>query len=94
MTLEEIQNVVSENLFLFIPIVIILSYFLYRISRFILGRLSYRIALRTENVYDDLPGFGCLHRYRSCFCSPSQQFGPSPCGQLSLTALDGRYSID
>jgi len=54
MTLEEIRNVVSEYLYLFIPIVIILSYFLYRITRFILGRLSYRIALRTENVYDDL----------------------------------------
>lgn len=53
-SVEEIQKIVSENLFLFIPIVIILSYFLYRITRFILARGSYRIALRTENVYDDL----------------------------------------
>lgn len=54
MTIESIQNWIVSYPFLFIPLVIIVSYFLYRLTRYVLARLSYRIALRTENVYDDL----------------------------------------
>lgn len=54
MTIESIQVWIAGNPYLVIPIVLILSYFLYRLTRYILARGSYRIALRTENVYDDL----------------------------------------
>lgn len=45
----------SENLpYLFYPILIILAFLLYRGTKFVLARLSYAIALRTESIYDDL----------------------------------------
>ena len=54
MTIENIQNWIASYPYLFIPIVIIASYFLYRLTRYVIARLSYRIALRTDTVYDDL----------------------------------------
>lgn len=54
MTVETIQNWIATYPYIFFPIVLILCYFLYRISRFIIARLAYRIAFRTETVYDDL----------------------------------------
>ena len=54
MSINTIQSWVETYPFIFFPIVIIASYFLYRFMRYIIARLSYRIAFRTESVYDDL----------------------------------------
>lgn len=54
MTVESIRTWIAANPYLVSPIVIILSYILYKIARHLIARVSYRIALRTENVYDDL----------------------------------------
>ena len=40
--------------YLYFPALIFLAYLLYRGTKFILARISYRIALRTESIYDDL----------------------------------------
>jgi miniconductance mechanosensitive channel len=40
--------------YLFFPILILIAYLLYRATKFAFARLSYRIALRTETIYDDL----------------------------------------
>ena len=54
MTFESIQNWIIANPYLFFPVVMLISYLLYKITKFILARGSYRIALRTDTVYDDL----------------------------------------
>jgi len=54
MTFESIQNWIIANPYLFFPVVMLISYLLYKITKFILARGSYRIALQTETVYDDL----------------------------------------
>lgn len=54
MLIETIQEW-SRNLpYLIFPILIVLSFLLYRGTKFVLARLSYWIALRTESTYDDL----------------------------------------
>jgi len=54
MTFESIQNWILANPYIFFPVVLLFSYLLYKITKFILARGSYRIALQTETVYDDL----------------------------------------
>jgi miniconductance mechanosensitive channel len=52
--IETIQEFSSNLPYLFFPLLFLLSFLLYRGTRFVLARLSYRIALRTETIYDDL----------------------------------------
>ncbi len=54
MTFETIQNWIIANPYIFFPVVLLIGYLLYRITKFILARGSYRIAFRTDTVYDDL----------------------------------------
>ena len=54
MIVETIQKWSVDLPFLIFPIVLLLAYLLYRGTRFVLARLSYWIALRTETIYDDL----------------------------------------
>ena len=54
MILEAIQDFSQDLPYLFFPILIILAFLLYRGTKFILARISYRIALRTDTIYDDL----------------------------------------
>jgi miniconductance mechanosensitive channel len=54
MTFDSIQSWITANPYLFFPVVLLIGYLLYRITKFILARGSYRIALRTDTVYDDL----------------------------------------
>jgi len=46
-TVDTIRNFIATYPFLFFPVVFIISYFLYRLTRFILARGAYKIALRT-----------------------------------------------
>jgi len=52
--LETIRNFSSNTPYLFFPLLALIAYLLYRGTKFILARLSYQIALRTETIYDDL----------------------------------------
>jgi miniconductance mechanosensitive channel len=54
MTVENVQDWIIGNRYVLIPVVLVLSYGLYRLSRLILARGLFFVALRTENVYDDL----------------------------------------
>lgn len=69
MTFESIQNWILANPYLFFPIVLLFSYLLYKITKFILARGSYRIALKTETVYDDLI-VDQLHPFRVAWLVP------------------------
>jgi miniconductance mechanosensitive channel len=51
---ETIQNLSSNLPYLFFPLLFLLSFLLYRVTRFILARLLYWVALRTKTIYDDL----------------------------------------
>jgi len=54
MFLDTIQNFSAALPYLFFPLLILVAYLLYRGTKFILARLFYRIAMRTETIYDDL----------------------------------------
>jgi len=54
MFFDTIQNFSATLPYLFFPLLILVAYLLYRGTKFVLARLSYRIAMRTETVYDDL----------------------------------------
>jgi miniconductance mechanosensitive channel len=54
MLVDNIQNFIISYPILVIPIALILGYLLYRFTRYILARGMYKLALRTETVYDDL----------------------------------------
>ena len=45
MTVDTIREFIAIYPFLFFPIVFIISYFLYPLTRFVLARSAYRIAL-------------------------------------------------
>jgi miniconductance mechanosensitive channel len=69
MSFEAIQNWIITNPYIFFPVVLLLGYLLYRVTRYILARGSYRIALRTETVYDDLI-VDQLHPFRVAWLVP------------------------
>lgn len=69
MSFEAVQNWIIANPYLFFPVVLIVGYLLYRVTKFILARGSYRIALRTETVYDDLI-VDQLHPFRVAWLVP------------------------
>ena len=54
MPVETIQNFIASYPIIFIPLAIIIAYLLYRLTKFVLARGSFWIALRTETIYDDL----------------------------------------
>ena len=54
MSIEAVQNFIAAYPLLFIPLATVVAYLLYRLTKFILARGSFKIALRTETVYDDL----------------------------------------
>ena len=54
MSTEDIREFIAAYPYVVLPVVIILGYLLYRLTRFILARASYWVAFRTETVYDDL----------------------------------------
>ncbi len=54
MFLDTVRNFSSSMPVLFFPILILIAYLLYRDTKFVFARLFYRIALRTETIYDDL----------------------------------------
>jgi miniconductance mechanosensitive channel len=54
MLIENIQNFSSNLPYLFFPLLFLIAFLLFRATRFVFARLSYRIALKTETIYDDL----------------------------------------
>ena len=56
MSVETIQIFIASYPIIFIPLAIIIAYLLYRLTKFVLARGSFWIALRTETIYDDLMG--------------------------------------
>jgi miniconductance mechanosensitive channel len=54
MLIENIQNFSSNLPYLFFPLLFLVAFLLFRGTRFIFARISYRIALQTETIYDDL----------------------------------------
>ncbi len=54
MVVDTIQKLSSNLPYLFFPLLFLLSFLLYRVTRFILARLLYWVALRTKTIYDDL----------------------------------------
>ena len=53
MPIESIPDLFSANIFWILPLQIIVSFFIFKGFKYLLARLSYSIAMRTENVYDD-----------------------------------------
>lgn len=54
MWLENIQIFSSDMPYLFFPALILAAYLLFKGTKFILARISYRVALGTNTIYDDL----------------------------------------
>ncbi len=54
MNIETIQTWIYENPYLALLGALILSYFLYLITRFVLSRVVQAFTARTENIYDDM----------------------------------------
>ena len=52
--MENVQSWLAGYPYVFLLIAFILGYFLFRLTRWALARVLYRIAIRTETVYDDL----------------------------------------
>ena len=52
-----------------IPAILLGSFLIYRITRYLLARILYRLAIRTENVYDDLI-VDHLHPFRIAWIAP------------------------
>jgi miniconductance mechanosensitive channel len=54
MTFETTQSWINSNPIIVVPLMLLIAFLLYRITRFLLARGAFFIALRTETVYDDL----------------------------------------
>jgi len=54
MILETTQSWINNNPIIVVPLMLLIAFLLYRITRFLLARGAFFIALRTETVYDDL----------------------------------------
>ena len=54
MTFETTQSWINNNPIIVVPLMLLIAFLLYRITRFLLARSAFFIALRTETVYDDL----------------------------------------
>ncbi len=52
--LDTLQQLGSDYPYFFIPLMLLLAYLLYRLTRYVLARSAYFIALRTSTIYDDL----------------------------------------
>jgi len=51
---DDIREFIAAYPVIFIPLGIIFVYLIFRLTRFILTRGSFKIAFRTETIYDDL----------------------------------------
>ncbi|MFC2046285.1 mechanosensitive ion channel family protein [Chloroflexota bacterium] len=69
MIFEAIQDWISDYQWVVLVVALILGYLLYRLTRWALARVLYRIALRTESVYDDLI-VDQLHPFRFAWLVP------------------------
>ena len=54
MILETTQSWINNHPIIVVPLLLLIAFLLYRITRFLLARGAFFIALRTETVYDDL----------------------------------------
>ena len=54
MSADNLSEFISSNPFVFIPLALVLAYFVFRLTRIILARGFFKIAFRTETTYDDL----------------------------------------
>ena len=69
MTFETVQRWLTDYQWLFLIVALILGYLLYRLTKWALARVLYRIAIRTESVYDDLV-VDRLHPFRFAWLLP------------------------
>lgn len=69
MPVESIQGWIAGYAWVFLIVFLILGYFLYRLTRWALARFLYRIAVRTETIYDDLI-VDRLHPFRFAWLLP------------------------
>jgi miniconductance mechanosensitive channel len=69
MTFETVQGWIADYPWVFLIVSLILGYLLYRLTRWALARVLYRIAIRTETVYDDLI-VDRLHPFRVAWLVP------------------------
>ncbi len=67
--MDYIEAFLEQYPYLAFPALLLGSFLIYRISRFFLGRILYRLAIRTENVYDDLI-VDHLHPFRIAWIAP------------------------
>lgn len=54
MTFQDILTWLQDHPLIFLPIVLILAYLLYRLTKYVLARGLFKIAIATETIYDDL----------------------------------------
>ena len=54
MTFDSILNWLMDHPLIFLPIVLILAYLLYRLTKYVLARGLFKVAISTETIYDDL----------------------------------------
>jgi miniconductance mechanosensitive channel len=52
--MEAVREFIASYPIIFIPLAVVLAYLLFRLTRSILARVSFKIAFRTETTYDDL----------------------------------------
>lgn len=69
MTFETVQRWLTDYQWFFLIVALILGYLLYRLTKWALARVLYRIAIRTESVYDDLV-VDRLHPFRFAWLLP------------------------
>lgn len=69
MSVNIIKELIAAYPIIFIPLAIILAYLIFRLTRFILARGSFKIALRTDTTYDDLM-IDALYPFRVAWLVP------------------------
>ena len=73
MSVNTIQEFIAAYPIVFIPLALILAYLIFRLTRFILARTAFWIALRTETTYDDLM-IDALYPFRVAWLVPLSLF--------------------
>ena len=67
--LEQVWAWISQYPLIVVPVLLVIGYLLYLATRFVLGRVLYRFAIRSDNVYDDLM-VDALHPFRFAWLVP------------------------
>jgi hypothetical protein len=78
MTFNALQEWINNYFLWLLPVVIFLAYLLYRGARYVLARGAYKIAFKTETVYDDL-FVDQLQPFRFAWLVPLKNIHPSYC---------------